>query len=51
MKFRKRPVVIEAIRFTGEITKEFIDFIHPDPRSCEVGELYNWWNIPNRVDT
>lgn len=39
MKFRKKPVVIEAIQFpyTGELTKEVGDFIG---RDWDVGDIF-----------
>lgn len=28
-KFRKKPVVIEAVQFTGDATQELVDFMYP----------------------
>ena len=41
MKFRKRPVVIEAIRFDGIITDELGNFIG----RSDVGDEYNYLSI------
>lgn len=30
-KFKKRPVEIEAVRFTGENLQECVDFLYPKP--------------------
>lgn len=47
MKFRKKPVVVEAVRFPydGIITQEFINFLKLNPQQAMVGEGYNFWEI------
>jgi hypothetical protein len=38
-KFRKKPVVIEAIRFTGENYQEVSDFMHCQYPAIHFGDL------------
>jgi hypothetical protein len=47
MKFRKKPVMIEAVRFPedGILTMEFIDFLNVSPRMALPGEEYNNWGL------
>lgn len=36
MKFRKKPVVIEAIQWTGENTQEVYQFCNSGSRDCHI---------------
>lgn len=47
MKYRKKPVVIEAIQFPpdGIVTREFLDFLGVSEDQAIPGESYNYWSI------
>ena len=41
MKFRKKPVVIEAIQWTGENTREIMEWVQPGIQPFGMAE--GWW--------
>jgi hypothetical protein len=52
VKFRKKPVVIEAVQWTGENVDEFLDFVGPMPDVPHVPtvEFANYEDSPDEAE-